>query len=534
MAKVYGNRWRLLDKPPLGQGGQATVFRVTDDKGQYEGELALKRVKNVRRHDRFVREIEAVRRLIDPNTNSTHPNVIPVIDHSALDESENPAKQFLVMPIAKGGDLSEPGRLSLYKDSMDGVLSVAKQIAAALSVAHTANVFHRDVKPENILFTGSGNDLWLSDFGICLIRELPRLTESPEVMGPWGFMAPELARGGELAVTPSADIYSLGKVIFYMMSGGIVLPREEIYDSKFQVIFDRGQRYRLMEMLLGRMVREKPDERFQSMADILARLDQIELWEQKARLTLLDENTFAILDQKKRQSLEAGRITAANKDARNQEVLTLSKTQVSVTSWLKETLDENSSFIASDTFKCLVQDAAVNELRIATGSNSMYLALNAVELTLQDVNDVNGRKHALQFFFCRHNKKIVTVASQVLGGSSRNQSALPKPQPAEDIQFAIVAVYRQMFSHRPGNNPSEHGYLTRQEKIGAVRERALAAQRSGRGRPDMVRETVGPVSPSFGKGETLHIEFQASQWPANTESIRAFVKASLDAFIKLI
>jgi serine/threonine protein kinase len=100
------------------------------------------------------------------------------------------------------------------------VVTVAKQITAALIAAHAANVIHRDVKPKNILFTGNGHETWLTDFGICLIREAPRITELPEVMGPREFMAPELADGGELDVTPAADLYSLGKLIYFMISGG--------------------------------------------------------------------------------------------------------------------------------------------------------------------------------------------------------------------------------------------------------------------------------------------------------------------------
>src|SRR5258708_27547445 len=152
MAKKYGGRWQIVDGAPLGSGGQGTVFRVTDITMQYEGEFALKRIPDTSRRDRFRREVEAIKQL-------THPNVIPLIDHSALDETDNPEKQFLVMPIAQGGDLDSPGRLQLYKGSIDGVLQVAKQVTAALVAAYAAKIVHRDVKPKNILFTGIAHDL---------------------------------------------------------------------------------------------------------------------------------------------------------------------------------------------------------------------------------------------------------------------------------------------------------------------------------------------------------------------------------------
>ncbi len=115
MAKKYGGRWEIIDGPRLGDGGQGTVFRVRDITGQLDGEFALKRVLDISRRDRFRRQVEAIKRLTDPETHQAHPNVISLIDHSALDEDQDTEKQFLVMPIAEGGDLSAPGRLSLYK-----------------------------------------------------------------------------------------------------------------------------------------------------------------------------------------------------------------------------------------------------------------------------------------------------------------------------------------------------------------------------------------------------------------------------------
>ena len=80
MAKLYGGRWRITGAA-LGRGGQSEVFRVTDDSGALQGEYALKRVLNPARHDRFKVEIEAIGRL-------QHPNIVTLIDHSALEDSE--------------------------------------------------------------------------------------------------------------------------------------------------------------------------------------------------------------------------------------------------------------------------------------------------------------------------------------------------------------------------------------------------------------------------------------------------------------
>jgi serine/threonine protein kinase len=120
------------------------------------------------------------------------------------------------MPIAEGGNLAKPERLAFYTGSIEATLHVATQIASALAAAHVKKIIHRDVKPANVLFTGTGHQCLLTDFGICLVRDKPRNTETKEVVGPWAFMAPELEEGGQLDVSPAADICSLGKVIYFL------------------------------------------------------------------------------------------------------------------------------------------------------------------------------------------------------------------------------------------------------------------------------------------------------------------------------
>ncbi|MGA3252329.1 MAG: protein kinase, partial [Paraburkholderia sp.] len=159
MAKTYGDRWVLGES--LGGGGQGDVFYATDLSGAYSEPVALKRLKNKNRADRFIREIEAIQRV-------NHQHVVKLIDHSPIESQDPTQPMYIVMPVAEGGDLGK--RALAYKDSLDSTLIVAKQIASALEAAHKAGVIHRDVKPQNVLFRDAGHHALLTDFGICYMH----------------------------------------------------------------------------------------------------------------------------------------------------------------------------------------------------------------------------------------------------------------------------------------------------------------------------------------------------------------------------
>ena len=520
MAKRYGGRWETIADAWL--GGQ--VFRVRDASGELKEEFALKRVPDIKRRERFKREIEAIKRLTDRDTQAVHPNIISLIDHSALEDTADAEKQFLVMPIAQGGDLSGPGRLALYRDSIDSVLQVARQLASALGAAHQAGIIHRDVKPKNILFTGNGHETWLSDFGICLIREAPRITETPEVMGPRAFMAPELEDGGQLDVTPAADIYSLGKVIYFMLSGGVTVPRERLHEPQFSAIFATGQRYQLLEMLLRRMICPK-EQRIQTAADVISELKKIEDGEKSAQLLPMSQDTLAMVQQLQRRSHEKAKIVEEDRQARRLEAETQGAIQLSVTAWLRAELQKVAETVTSEAMVCKVQDAGIpDSFRAHTGHTSMYSPLNGVELVVEDVNDQFNRTQSLQFFLCTHGRAVSIV-------HTGPGSPMPSSTPARDIEFAIVPTYCRMMGHRA---PSL-GYISRQGQIGQTRGR-LQMPRPGHRFParnqrlSVVHYRVARIEHTFDPEVSVHEAFRASEWPGNEASLRAMLQEALGGF----
>ncbi|KRC85147.1 hypothetical protein ASE25_19005 [Terrabacter sp. Root85] len=142
----------------------------------------------------------------------SHPNIAQVYDYGVDGDSH-----FIVMEYAEGQDLAhvirEHGRLT-----PGDAVRVAEQVCAALGAAHRAGVVHRDVKPGNVIIRPDGT-VKVTDFGIARALGQASLTDTGTVMGTAAYVAPEQARGE--ATTPSSDLYSLGILLFQMLTGSV-------------------------------------------------------------------------------------------------------------------------------------------------------------------------------------------------------------------------------------------------------------------------------------------------------------------------
>ncbi len=155
---------------------------------------------------RFRREAETVSRL-------DHPNIIPIY---RIGETAD-GFPFFTMKYATDGSLLRKDR-SFLKHPRQSVLLMAK-VARAVQYAHEQGVLHRDLKPGNILLDGRGEPL-VSDFGLARCEEnSSQLTRSLASFGTPGYIAPEQADGPAARLTPAADIYSLGAILFELFTG---------------------------------------------------------------------------------------------------------------------------------------------------------------------------------------------------------------------------------------------------------------------------------------------------------------------------
>jgi serine/threonine-protein kinase len=200
-APGLGSRYRL--ERPLGHGGMATVYLARDEElhrsvavkllaEHLAGDTALRR--------RFLREARLAAQL-------SHPNVVSVYDAGEAEDG----RPYIVMEYVPGTTFAELGQLPPGR-----AVELTRQACRGLAHAHASGLVHRDVKPQNLLLREDGT-VKVADFGIARAAETTALTQAGTVLGTAAYLSPEQALGQE--VTAAADVYSLGAVLYELLTG---------------------------------------------------------------------------------------------------------------------------------------------------------------------------------------------------------------------------------------------------------------------------------------------------------------------------
>ncbi|MET9955209.1 protein kinase [Streptomyces sp. NPDC006339] len=202
---LVADRYRL--HVCVGRGGMGEVWRATDEVlgRDVAVKLMLGHEHDPSAADRFRMEAQTAARL-------SHPHVVGVFDFGTWD-----GKLYLVMELVDGdslaGDRAQPTVLSAEQ-----VATVAAHAAAGLAAAHRQGVVHRDIKPGNLLMDADGT-VKLADFGIARFVDDPSagLTTTGQIVGTGLYLAPERALGQP--ASPASDVYSLGCVLYQLLTG---------------------------------------------------------------------------------------------------------------------------------------------------------------------------------------------------------------------------------------------------------------------------------------------------------------------------
>jgi serine/threonine protein kinase len=206
MAQQYGD-WLVVES--LGEGGQAHSYRVTRSGSSDDG-YVLKRLKNAARLPRFRQEVDALKTL-------SHERVPQLVDFKL--DGDSP---WLVYTYVDGMTLDK----AVHDLSVDEGLDLCRDVTEAVAAAHAVGIVHRDIKPNNVIVTGDAphRRACLIDFGICQsVDGKLQLTTTGEGLGNWAFAAPEAWPGSELETSEKSDVYSLGALLYYSVTGGVIV-----------------------------------------------------------------------------------------------------------------------------------------------------------------------------------------------------------------------------------------------------------------------------------------------------------------------
>src|SRR5882762_5612261 len=258
--------------PLLGEGGFAAVFRARDNVLNrdvavkvLDVELAPERVVA----ERFLREAQTVARL-------EHPHIVPIYKVGRQEEIF-----YIIMRCIDGPSLGQLLETQKKVDIGDAA-RITRQVADALAYAHSHEIVHRDIKPDNILLDKSGHVL-VTDFGIAKAAQAAKekktgastqLTSEGAVVGTPQYMSPEQAAGDPL--DGRSDIYSLGIVLYQMLAGAPPFDGPSSADILAQLLTEEPEPIRRhrpdvpeeMALVLDRMLAKKRNERFQMASEV--------------------------------------------------------------------------------------------------------------------------------------------------------------------------------------------------------------------------------------------------------------------------
>lgn len=210
--RLINERYRLQHL--LGEGGAAEVWLAVDERIQRQVAVKVLRpqyAKDAALLQRFQREAEMLAQL-------NSPYIVQVYD---VGQSEGTS--FIVMEYVEGQDLRSLLRFEAPLP-VERALRLLRDVSAGVGVAHRAGLVHRDLKPANILLSKRG-EVKVTDFGIARQVASVGLTEPGTVWGTSHYIAPEQAQG--IALSPATDIYSLGVLLFEMLTGKLPFPGDD-------------------------------------------------------------------------------------------------------------------------------------------------------------------------------------------------------------------------------------------------------------------------------------------------------------------
>jgi serine/threonine-protein kinase len=273
LGTLLGGRYRL--DAQIGRGGMSTVYRAFDT--VLERAVAIKLMHREIASDsdqleRFRREARSVARL-------NHPHIVTVIDAGEEAAEDGGSTPYIVLEFVEGETLKDLIRREGALD-IPQAIAYAIEIARALGAAHERMIVHRDVKPQNVLIGDEGGAK-ITDFGIARTLTEEGLTVPGRVLGTTDYVSPEQALGQP--VTGQSDLYSLGVVLYEMLTGRVPFSGEtpvavamsHVREQVPDVQLLRGEVSAATASVVDRAVAKDLDWRYPDADSMVADLEEV-------------------------------------------------------------------------------------------------------------------------------------------------------------------------------------------------------------------------------------------------------------------
>ena len=258
------SHYKITEK--LGEGGMGVVYKAEDTK--LERPVALKFLRSDALEDderkaRFLREARAVASL-------NHPNICVIHE---IDEIEG--ESFIAMELVEGESVKQKIKARPLK--LDEAVDIAVQTAQGLQAAHEKGIVHRDIKSSNLIVTPQGR-VKVMDFGLARLADRSQLTKTATILGTPAYMSPEQAR--KSATDRRTDIWSLGVVIYEMVTGALPFERERLEAVLYAIGNEEPEPITALraglpmelEWIVGKALAKDADERYQHVEEMVVDL----------------------------------------------------------------------------------------------------------------------------------------------------------------------------------------------------------------------------------------------------------------------
>jgi eukaryotic-like serine/threonine-protein kinase len=264
--QIVDNRYRVIGR--VGSGGMADVWCAEDT--HLQRKVALKVL-----HHRFAQDgefVERFRREAEAAAGLQHPNVVGVFDRGGVEGT-----YYIAMEYLDGRSLKDLIAAGLTPAQS---VALARQILEAARFAHRHGIVHRDLKPQNVIVDAEGHAT-VTDFGIARAG-VSEITQTGSVMGTAHYLSPEQAQG--LEITPSSDLYSIGVVLYEMLTGQVPFEGESTVAVAMKQVSQAPQRPSALnpqvspalDAVVMRALAKEPGDRFADADAFLAALDAAE------------------------------------------------------------------------------------------------------------------------------------------------------------------------------------------------------------------------------------------------------------------